>query len=72
MGRSGCRLPGHSGSEALMFPLHTSAQPWRRGAARAAVLPLPCASELMFPLPQHTQSSGKPALSLQLLQCQRS
>lgn len=59
MGRSGCRLPGHNGSEALVFPLHTNAQPQHRRAAPAAALSLPCGSEPIFPLSQQHAELGE-------------
>lgn len=71
MGRSGCRLPGHNGSEALVFPLHTNAQPRHRRAAPAAALSLPCGSEPIFPLPQQHAELGETHAVSAVPRCQR-
>lgn len=64
MGRSGCRLQERSGSKALVFPLHTNAQPQHRRAAPAVVLFPLHGSQMMFPLSQqHTELEETCAIS---------
>lgn len=72
MGRSGCRLPGHNSSEAPVFPLHTNAHHSTGGLPQLRRCPCRVAPSRYSPCLSNTQSSGKPALSLQLPRRRRS